>query len=246
MILVLPLFLGSCKKPNQTDYSLTLEEYQELGVPGYDSVWNFDDYSNAFFALRKVKHEKPFALPIKESEKSGVLFSRMMSLENLSFLQDVTVPLHEKARIISDYINIHAELIDVYTNIRMKEQYYIPELVDIDIFGLGVTQKMLDLGTEINESEIPANVAMQSGFPSIQNVYLTVLTDMLGKQQYTSKYSEKDLELLTDTLSRSVQRNMEWFDEDASERIKHGMNAVIDSTSSRKIRDDYSTLIELL
>ena len=48
LILVLPVFLGSCKKPNDTDYSLTLEEYKELGMPDYDSVWNFEDYSNAF------------------------------------------------------------------------------------------------------------------------------------------------------------------------------------------------------
>jgi hypothetical protein len=223
-----------------------LEEYQELGMPDYSSVWSFQDYSTAFAVLLKVKSEKPFALPIKDSQRSGVLFYRMISLENLSFLQDESLPLHEKANRIKGFLKIYDELIDIYTNIRMRKQYYNPELVEIWIFGLSVTQKMLDLANEINESEVHADRMMAPGKPSIQMIYLTGLMDVLRKQQQTSQYSEKDLELLTDSLSKSVRRNMDWFDEDASEKIKQGINAVIDSTSSLKIRTDYRDLIELL
>jgi len=246
LILVLPLFLDSCKNPNDTDHSLTLEEYRELGMPDCDSVWNREDYSNAFVVLANVKREKPFALPIKDSQRSGVLFYRIISLENLSFLQEDSLYLHEKALLIKSYLSVYDEIIDIYTNILMREQYYNPELVEIWIFGLRFTQKMLDLAHEINESEDPANVRMQSGYPSIQDLYLLFLTDVLEKQQHTSQYSEKDLELLTDSLSSGVRRNMEWFDEDASEKIRQGMKAVIDSTSSLKIKTDYRDLIEIL
>ncbi|MEN8230650.1 MAG: hypothetical protein ABFS38_21015, partial [Bacteroidota bacterium] len=246
LILVLPVFFGSCKKPNETDPSYTLEAYQELGMPDYNTVWSMTDYKDAYYALVKLKYEKPFALPARESEKSGELFSRIINLENLSFLQDETLPLHEKARIIMEYLNIHSDYMDVYTNLRMKKQYYARELVDIDIFGIRIAQKMLDLGNEINQSEDPGDVAMQSGFSSIQKMYLTFLTDMLEKQQHTSQYPEKTLELLCDTLSNSIRRNMEWFDEDASEEIKQGMHAVIDSTSSQRIKTDYRDLIEVL
>ena len=122
LILVLSVFFGSCKRPNETDHSYTLEEYQELGMPDYSSVWNFQDYSTAFAVLLKVKSEKPFALPIKDGQRSGVLFYRMISLENLSFLQDESLPLHEKAIRIKGILNIYDELIDIYTNIRMKKQ----------------------------------------------------------------------------------------------------------------------------
>ena len=170
----------------------------------------------------------------------------MVTIENLSFLQDETVPLHEKAHIIMEYLNIYSDFRDVYTNLQMKKQYYTRELVDIDIFVIRITQKMLDLGSEINESEDPSDVAMQSGFSSIQKMYLMYLTDVLEKQQHTSQYPEKTLELLSDSLSNAIRRNMEWFDEVDSEKVKQGMNAVIDSTSSRKIRDDYRALIEIL
>ena len=246
-ILILSVFWSSCKGPNETDHSYTLEEYRELGMPDYDTVWNIlPDYESAFMVLNTLKYGKPFALPVKDSEKSGILFSRMMNLENLSFLQDETLPLHMKAQTILWWLSIYHGLIDVYTNDQMKRQYYIRELVDIDIFGVGLFQKMLDLGNELNKSEDPSDVAMQSGVPEIQKMYIDLLAEVLGKQQHTSRYPKQTLELLSDSLSNSVRINMGLFDEDASEIIKQEMLTVIDSTSSRKIRNNYRELIEIL
>jgi hypothetical protein len=170
----------------------------------------------------------------------------MINLENLSFLQDEILPLHEKAQIIMWWFDIYHGLNIVYTDFRMKRQYYIRELADIDIFGIRIAQQMLDLGNEINESDDPSDVAMQSDYPAIQKMYLNLLAELFEKQQHTSKYPEQTLELLSDSLSNSVRRNMGWFDEDASEKIKQEILTVIDSTSSRKIRNGYRELIEIL
>ena len=88
-MLILSVFWSSCNRPNAADHSYTLEEYRELRMPDYDTVWDIPDYEAAFLVLSTLKYEKPFALPVKDSEKSGMLFSRMMNLENLSFLQGV-------------------------------------------------------------------------------------------------------------------------------------------------------------
>lgn len=247
-ILILSVFWSSCKGPNAADHSYTLEEYRELGMPDYDTVWNIQDYETAFLVLKTLKYDwKPLALPVKDSEKSGILFSRMMNLENLSFLQDEKLPLHQKAQTILWWLNIYNGLFDVYTtNIQMTRQYYVRELVDIDIFGVGLAQKMLDLGNELNKSEDPSDVAMQSGVLEIQKMYIDLLAEVLGKQQHTSRYPKQTLELLSDSLSNSVRINMGLFDEDASEMIKQEMLTVIDSTSSRKIRNNYRELIEIL
>ncbi len=246
LTLIFSISLGSCKKANDTDHSLTLVEYQELGMPDYKNVWSMEDYSNAFYVLNTLKYEKPKALPARESEKSGVLFSRMISIDNPSFLQDETLPLHAKADMIKWFVNTLMELRVVYTNVGMKRQYNVQELIDIDIFRVRVAQKMLDLGNEINESEDPSDVSMQSDYPEIQKMYLNILTELLEEQQHTSLYPEQTLELLSDSLSSSVRRNMLWFDENASEMIKQAMLTVIDSTSSRKIKNDYRELIGVL
>ena len=246
LILILSVSLNSCNKANETDHSLTLVEYQELGMPDYNSVWNMEDYSNAFYALNTLKYQKPKALPTRDSEKSGVLFSRMISLDNLSFLQDETLPLYAKADMIKWFVNSLMELKVAYTTIGINTQYYVRELNDIDITRMRVAQRMLDLGKKINESEDPSDVDMQSDYPEIQKMYLNILSELLDKQQHTSQYSEQTLELLSDSLSSSVRRNMLWFDEDASALIKQEMLTVIESTSSRKIKKDYRELTEIL
>ena len=246
LILVLTFFLSSCKRQNDTDHSYTLEEYRGLGMPDYDTVWSLDNYETAFFVLKTLKYEKPFTLPVKDSEKSGPLFSRMVNIGNLSFLEDDSLPLYQKAQLIKWYFDIYPGLMDVYTSITMEQQYYIRELVDIDIFAVRISQEMLDLGNEINASDDPEDVDMQSDYPSIQKMYLDILTRLLAKQQHTSLYPEETLELFSESLSSSVRRNMHWFDEDASERMKQSLLSVIDSTSSRKLINDYTELIESL
>jgi hypothetical protein len=246
IILVLPLFMGYCHKSNRQDHSLSIKEYQELGVPDHSIPWNFQDYLTTFGVLKNLKIEEPFALPVKESQKSNALFYRMISLENLGFLQDESLPLHEKAQRIKGYLGVFEDLADLYTNMLMKEQYYNPELVEIWIFGLNVTEKMVELAEQINESELPDDQKLARGYYMIREIYQLVVLDILKHQQYTSQFVESDLELLTDILFAGVQRNLEWIDEETSQKIKQALQTVIDSTSSRNIRNNYLELLEIL
>lgn len=246
LILILFFFLLSCNKVDLADHSLTLMEYQELGVPDYNRAWTIEDYSNAFFALNTLKFGKPMALPVRDSEKSGVLFSRMVSIENLSFLQDENLPLWAKADLIKWFVNTLMELKVVYTIVGTEKQYYVRELMDIDIFRVSVAHHMLALGNEINNSEDPSDVAMQSDYPHIQKMYLDILVELFDMQKHTALYPEPTLELLADSLSASVRSNVDWFDADASAYIKNAITGVIENTSSRKIKTDYKELADIL
>ena len=245
-IMILLIICGSCRKSSVKDYSLSQEEYQKLGIPDHNRVWTFEDYSKTFGALSKLKFNKPFALPAKDSKRSGELFNRMISFENMSFLQDESIPLNEKANWIKGFFEVHGKLIDIYTNIRMGKQYYNRELIDINIFGLSLAEKMLDLANQINESENVADVKMQSGYRSIQMIYMAGLEDVLENQKYTSQYLNEDLEILTDSLTNSVMRNKDWMDSAAANDLKQALLVVMDSTSSDYIRKKYIELTELL
>ena len=244
--LILFISLLSCNNSGRTDYSLTLEEYQERGMPDHSKVWGMQDYSNAFYVLNTLKYENAKALPVRESEKSGELFSRMISIDNLSFLQDESLPLHAKADRIKWFVNTLMELKVAYTTIGTEKQYYVRELMDIDIFRVSVAHKMLDLGKQINESTDPSDMVMQSDYPQIQHMYLNILRELFELQQHESQYPQETLELLSDSLSASVKANMAWFDLDASEMIKQEMLTVIDSSSSRKIKKEYRELSGIL
>ena len=246
LVFIFLVSIYSCKNNKEQDLSLNIEEYKELGMPDYSKVWSFEEYSTALVVLLNIKNEKPYSLPIKDSKKSGELFNRITNLENMQFLKDNSLPLHEKAHLISTFLGVYEDFTDLYANVLMKNQYYHRELLYLYIFGLNVTQKMLDLADEINESEVPADIAMQSGYKSIQGIYLSGLGQTLENQKYVSLYPKDDLEVLTDSISSSVRRNMSWFDLDTSESLKQKMHAVMDSTSSEKIKTEYANLIDIL
>ncbi len=245
LILMIVVF-GSCRKSSVEDYSLSLEEYQKMSVPEPNKIWSLKDYSDTFDALTKLKFQKPFALPIKDSKRSGVLLSRMINIENMSFLKDESIPLYEKAQLSKRYLEVYRELIDIYTNIRMKRQYYNRELIDLQIFGLQVTQKMLDLANEINKSTDVEDINMQSGYQSIQMIYIARLLDILENQKYSSQYLNKDLEILTDSVNISILRNKDWMDTFIAKELEQSLLIVIDSVSSDYIRKKYIELAGLL
>jgi hypothetical protein len=246
LILLFFFFLVSCNKSTRADHSLTPAEYQKLGMPEYNRPWNMQDFTNVFYVLNTLKYEKPKALPTRGSDKSGVLFAHMISTDNLFFLQDPSLPLHVKADKMKWFVNILMELKVAYTLIGTEEQYYVREQMDIDIFRMTVAHIMLDLGQQINASEDPSDVAMQSDYPKIREMYLKMIKELLEKQEHASDYPVETLELLTDSLSSSVKRNMDWFDEPASLAIKQAMLGVIDHSSSRKIRSTYRDITEVL
>lgn len=245
-ILLIILTLSSCESTNKADHSLSLEEYYELGMPGHEHVWNMSDYSNAFYVINTLKYENPKTLPTRASEKSGLLFARMISLENLSFLQDITLPLHAKADMIKWFVNTLMELKVAYTTPGTQGQPYIQELIDIDIFRLRVSHKMLELGKQINESDDPSDVDMQSDYPQIQQMYVNLLAELLGKHQQTELIPTETLELLSDSISASVNMNMHWFDESAAGTIQEALRTVSDGPSSKKIKGNYQELIGIL
>ena len=246
LTLILSLCLTSCNTSKEPDYSLSLEEYYKLGMPEQEHVWNMEDYSNAFFVLNSLKYQTPKALPVRESDKSGLLFSRMISMDNMAFLEDVTLPLHAKADLIKWFVNTLMELKVAYTQPGKPEQYYVRELMDIDIFRLSVSHQMLALGQQINESEDPSDAAMASDYPQIQQMYLNLLSELFEKHQNASHIPLPTLELLSDSLSSSVSKNMHWFDEQARATMKQTLNAAVESTSSQTIKDNYQALLENL
>ena len=110
------VLLSSCKKKSDKDYSLTIEEYQQIGVPDPTRAWNPDDVTIAMDRLTSIKWDKPYTLPRKNSEKSGVLFDRMVGLDNMTFLQDDSLEYHEKAYQSMQYMQLFEGWKDLYTH----------------------------------------------------------------------------------------------------------------------------------
>ncbi len=243
-ILFLLVCLVSCNK--ESDYSYPSKKYMELGIPDFNRPWKVSEFGDVIATLRYIKNNEPLSLPRKGSRKSGKLFDHLISMDNLYFLNLDTLPLYEKAYRIQSFVHIQSEYIDIYTDLYKREQYYNKELIDFYIYGISITQKMLNLAYQINESDKPGDVGMQSGFHAIQYGHVFMLSSCLDKQKDTSLYNVEDLEKLSDSIALSIRRNMSWFDSISIEKIEQNMRVVIDSSTSDKIRNEYRDIINSL
>lgn len=247
LLFIVALFIPySCDKSRHKDRSLTVEGYRKLGMPDPSRIWTHEDYSRANTILFHLKSDKPFSLPRKGSTKSGKYFDRLINPDNFSFLNDDSVSLSRKAFLIQSYTLIKSDLIDIYTNIYSRDQYYSRELIYLYLFGLTIAQKMLDLSYKINKSDEKGIKGMQSGFRTVQYNYLATLIFILDNQKNVSSYRVEDLEILTDSLFNSVEKNKGWMEVSTRGNLKDHIQTVIDSVSTKYIRKKYHNLIEIL
>ncbi len=240
------LFILACHSRDSEDHTFTPQEYDGLGIPSHDRHWTGADYNAACRNLFKVRYQAPLSLPRKSSKKSGPLFERLVSLENLSFLKNDTIPLHNKAYQISIFVNIQSTLLDIYYNASTREQYYSTELAHIYIFGLQIAEQMLELANEINESKDSRDKHMQYEFETIRISYMKMLEYVLGRSKHRALYGLNDFILLSDSIASSISRNLIWFDSASIDHLQPALQAMIDSSSIEELKEQYSVLIDSL
>lgn len=248
MFLIVAVFVTffSCKKVKYEDYSLELEQYRQMGVPDPIRVWDFDDIRTAHYSLAGIKWNKPYTLPRKDSKKSGLLFDRMITLENMTFLKNDTIKFHEKGYLSLEFLQLIENWKELYTNPAWKNQYYQRELVDLNINEVRVTQIMVDLTKKIMVSEDPIDMMMREGVPQVKENYVSSLINALHTQKATSEVLQKDIERMSDSLSASIMRNTEWLDSASINKIRNSIHNIVDSTSLDYVKKRYQKVSEML
>jgi hypothetical protein len=242
---ILIVFIGVCSfscVDKEVDNSLTIGAYRELGVPDPNRQWTITDYTQAHNVLAKLRWEKQYQLPVKDSEKSGLLFDRMVSLDYLAFLQDSKIPLNEKAQRISEFGVVYDYWIDVYTTPTVQKSYYNREILDVQILNLRLTEAAFNLANKINQSDDPADVALQYGYTSIKHAYLECLNNYLLPRINSVEFAENDMEKMVDSIHHSLKRNKQWLDSAAVSGLKKSLRSAKDSTTSTRILNKYKLL----
>jgi hypothetical protein len=154
-------------------------------------------------------------MPVSGSWKSGSVFSRILSRDNLSFLNDTSMPLHEKAYRIQAISAFTNELGRMYTDNFRKEQYYSNELIEIYIFEIWIKDRMLELADRIMNSSEPGDISMKSGRQAIINGYSALIISLLKNNNKERTFSARQLKKLDKELAGSIVRNISYLGTDA-------------------------------
>ena len=244
--IILILLLISCQRTVQQDQSFTLEEYQKRGIPELDLSWEIEDYELVYEQLSKIKFQQAMSLPRKDSKKSGMLFDRLISGENLAFVDNDSIPLADKVFRIRYFGDFMDDLIYIYTDIFSREQYYNVELTYLYAAKLAVGEKMMDLAKRILSSESEDDRSYVSGLEAIRYIYLNKLHFVMEKQQFRSLYSKKEYRMLCDSVAAALNRNMEWFDAEMASKMAQQLQLVTDSVDIPAVHRQYQEILNNL
>ncbi len=244
------LFLISCSGNKKDEYakedqSFDVKWYMQYGMPDPATDWTFDDYSYALQLLSGIETRYPYSLPRLHSKKSGPLFEKLVSNQNFSFLKDTT-SLKRKAKTLRRFSNIYDNLASLYYMPQTESQYYNRELIEIYLFGLKLSQRMLDVGRQIELAPDPALDEFKAGLFQVRDSYITLVAKTTGVTGKTNSYTEKDLVKLAESIAASIRKNIFWMNPTQKKILSDALSKVTGETPSAKIRKIYRAIIDEL
>lgn len=102
-----------------SDESLTSEEYLRLGLPAQDRDWSAEDMAKAEKILALLARKGYRKLPRYKSQRSGEVFARLTSPQNLDTLKDRTLPLNvEKMQEAPDMKDLQPGLGELFLKVK--------------------------------------------------------------------------------------------------------------------------------
>ncbi|NJN78734.1 MAG: hypothetical protein HC803_10765 [Saprospiraceae bacterium] len=181
------------------DNSLHVEQYQSLGMPSPDEIWNAAEYKRAVKVIKGYYDVDKWSIPRKESEYSGALFERMTKIENFEIITDKTENIQERLREHDDLLHSVGQLMSMYVepyedvqrlwcrrfdaqNVIPLERHFIRVGVLKDLQGM-----MSDRGQRNSDLDLMTDKLMVGVSTTIEEYLLIIEHDF-------HQYQSKDLE----------------------------------------------------
>ena len=240
------LVFSSCKPLFRKDRSLTFKEYQLHGMPDINMPWPEDKLMKAHVAIGSVRMRNFYALPVKNSRRSGAVFSHLLSPDNLSFLDDTTASLRDKAFQIQAYWSFISDLGLIYNDNFSQKQYYSRELTDIFVYQLYVRKKMFELADRIDKASDPLDVGMQKGRLAISESYVFLIEGMIGKQEKTGSFTPRQLRKMDRAVLESVKENSKNLDPESRGKLLEAVKKQSEKGYPENVKKSLAEMLKFL
>lgn len=145
--------------PIKSDGSLTLKEYAKLGMPSPGKAWAGRDYIRACRALVDLAKRRPDLLPRWRSDKSGKLFARMVSVENLKPAENAKAALNPRLQLAGTCMVAFGSTLITYGKANTETGLYGDEIIEMIGFGLRVAALTMELLGELPRDALRGGAA---------------------------------------------------------------------------------------
>lgn len=239
------LIISTTECSDEKDESFTLAEYRKMGVPDPGIKWSKHEYGQALSVLRSQKLYGSMSLPRKFSRKSGTIFKRLVSIDNISFVNDTNIPLMDKAYLIQHFGSFQEGMIGLYTYQVKDPRYYNHELIDIFIFGLAINNDMLYLAEKLRMSENMDEKLMSANSDVVHKNYTKLIYKILIELKKSDIYKNRELKRLSNSVSESLSKNWKKIDSDERVKISFEVRQILKSPVSKTIKKNIEPILRL-
>lgn len=209
------------------DNSLRVEQYQSLGMPEPEKVWNAAEYKRAVKVIKGYYDVDKWSIPRKGSPYSGALFERMTKTENFEIIADKTQNIQERLREHDDLMRSVGQLMAMY--IEQEEQF--------QRFGAeGLALRMLSARTSIYSISVLKDLQAMMLDRGQRNSDLDLMADKL--MNGVGMTIEEYLFIIENEYQQYQAKDLEWFAKELSSwsvEMKDYLTAEKIATLNKKI-----------
>ena len=189
------------------DHSLTADEYLKLGIPAADRAWSGEEMSRAAKALAALAKDDAGKLPRYRSDRSGVLFARMTSLQNLEVYHNKKLSLDLRMSPALAYFDATNDVLQAYVSGFLNGvtgDSELMELIGSDLRTAAVLLGLVDEELPTIKQDDPNAAGRIAGLEKMRNGLATMtagaLTTLTEASSYRTSERTRLLRYLQETL----------------------------------------------
>ena len=193
------------------DHSLTADEYLKLGMPAVDRAWNGEDMVRAAKAVATMAKDDAGKLPRYRSDRSGVLFARLTSSQNLEMYYDKKLSLDLRMSSALAYLGATNEVLQSYVSSFLKSVTGDSELIELigsDVRTAAVLLQLIDEELPTLKPDNQNAAERNAGLEKMRNGLATMTAGALTTLTETTSYRTSErtrlLRYLQETLPAIV------------------------------------------
>lgn len=198
--------------PEPEDLSLSVDEYQKLGIPSIRRPWNSLDMTKAAKVLAEIAVDDPARLPRYNSPKSGKVFARMTSDDNLEQLRTSKIPAALRLPSGLQFMQASSSFGKSYATGLLKRKTGGDEAAELVGLNLRIAVAMSGLAEEIVMSldkKDPSFTKRIGGMKEVQSGLSTILQSAILQASETkalnSGATRRLLAILDETLPTLIR-----------------------------------------
>ncbi|HEY5955587.1 MAG TPA: hypothetical protein VIV60_03495 [Polyangiaceae bacterium] len=176
--------LWTAEQPFQVvDNSLSLGAYRSRGIAAVDRTWSGGDMVEAAAKLRQLVNREPGRLPRSGSPRSGALFGRMTSADNLTSLQDPSLPVAIRLPSAIEFMGGLDALFTLYLTEMQEQRVSGADIVELDgarLRTIEVVIALLETSLAEQRRDEPTRANRLAAFDRVRQGLYEVLSGILG------------------------------------------------------------------